>query len=495
MKNYRNFFCAVACIAILFASCSKGKSDITPTPPVDTTPTPPTNTPFDINSITDTYDNIADFAYYTKWSVYNVHDPSIFKDGDWYYCYSTDVAYGTDVRAGIQLRKSKDLVEWQFVGWVFNGIPTMGANYIKAQGGTPNSGLWAPEIVKHGNEYRLYYSLASNLSRVSCIGLATASSPTGPWTEKGLVVVSTDGYAGTNAIDPTVVTTPAGDQWMVYGSAWDGLYEVKINPETGLTANSGDRGKRVVRRGMTNGIYNGNLEGPELIYNSNEQMYYLFVAYDWLETKYNVRVFRSVNPDGPFLDYNGTDVDNQADNIPIIIAPYKFENHGGWQGVSHCTVFDDGSGQYFIAHQGRPSVDKYYMDLHVRKLFWTENGWPVASPERYAWEDNSTVPKDSITGNWERIVLNYNVVPGYQNEQVSPDLQLSTPLSIDASGTLNGDAGSTWTYNAPWLQMNWNNGSVEKVFVQKGRDWENKKNTIIFTGLNNAGIAIWGKRR
>jgi arabinan endo-1,5-alpha-L-arabinosidase len=495
MKNYRNFFCAVACIALLFASCSKGKSDITPAPPVDTTPTPPTNTAFDINSITDTYDNIADFAYYTKWSVYNVHDPSIFKDGDWYYCYSTDVAYGTDVRAGIQLRKSKDLVEWQFVGWVFNGIPTMGANYIKAQGGTPNSGLWAPEIIKHGSEYRLYYSLASNLSRVSCIGLATASSPIGPWTEKGLVVVSTDGYAGTNAIDPTLVTTPAGDQWMVYGSAWDGLYEVKINPETGLTANSGDRGKRVVRRGMTNGIYNGNLEGPELIYNSNEQMYYLFVAYDWLETKYNVRVFRSVNPDGPFLDYNGTDVDNQADNIPMMIAPYKFENHGGWQGVSHCTVFDDGSGQYFIAHQGRPSVNKYYMDLHVRKLFWTENGWPVASPERYAWEDNSTVPKDSIAGNWERIVLNYNVVPGYKNEQVSPDLQLSTPLSIDAAGTLNGDAGSTWTYNAPWLQMNWNNGAVEKVFVQKGRDWENKKNTIIFTGLNNAGVAEWGKRK
>src|SRR4051794_9390560 len=204
MKNYRNFFCAVACIALLFSSCSKGKSDITPTTPVDTTPTPPTNTPFDINSITDTYDNIADFAYYTKWSVYNVHDPSIFKDGDWYYCYSTDVAYGTDVRAGIQIRKSKDLVEWQFVGWVFNGIPAIGANYIKAQGGTPNSGLWAPEIIKNGTEYRLYYSLASNLSRVSCIGLATASSPTGPWTEKGLVVVSTDGYPGTNAIDPTI---------------------------------------------------------------------------------------------------------------------------------------------------------------------------------------------------------------------------------------------------------------------------------------------------
>ena len=98
-----------------------------------------------------------------------------------------------------------------------------------------------------------------------------------------------------------MVTTPGGDQWMVYGSAWDGLYEVKLNPETGLTAASGDRGKQIVRRGMTNGVYNGNLEGPEIIYNADKQMYYLFVAYDWLETKYNVRVFRSANPIGPFF--------------------------------------------------------------------------------------------------------------------------------------------------------------------------------------------------
>ncbi len=497
LKKNISIIIAFSCSFFLMASCSKSPGDPAPpvTPPVDTTPTTPPVTPFDINSITDTYESISSFNYYTQWTVYNVHDPSIFKDGDWYYCYSTDVGYGIDVRAGIQIRKSKDLVEWQFVGWVFNGIPTLGANYIKSQGGTPNTGLWAPYILKHGSEYRLYYSLASNASRVSCIGLATASSPAGPWTEKALTITSTDGYAGTNAIDPTVVTTPSGDQWMVYGSAWDGLYEVKLNPETGLTTANGDRGKRIVRRGITNGMYNGNLEGAELIYNSDKQMYYLFVAYDWLQTKYNVRVFRSTNPDGPFLDYMGTDVDNQSDNGPMIIAPYQFAGHGGWQGTSHCGVFSNGSGQYFIAHQGRPSVNSYFMDLHVRKLFWTEDGWPVASPERYAWEDNSTVAQDSITGNWELIILGYQTVPGYAAEQTSPDLQRSASLTIDAAGTLNGDAASTWTYSAPWLTMKWSNGYTDKVLVQKGRDWENKKNTLIFTGLNNTGTAIWGKKK
>jgi arabinan endo-1,5-alpha-L-arabinosidase len=40
------------------------------------------------------------------------------------------------------------------------------------------------------------------------------------------------------------------------------------------------------------------------------------------------------------------------------------------------------------------------MILHVRKIFWTQNGWPIVSPERYAWEDNAAVAKDSITGQW-----------------------------------------------------------------------------------------------
>ncbi len=86
-------------------------------------------------------------------------------------------------------------------------------------------------------------------------------------------------------------------------------------------------------------------------------------------------------------------------------------------------------------------------------------------------------------------------MPGYGNEQLSPDFQTSVALTISSDGTLNNDAASTWTYTAPWLQMNWSNGFTDKVFIQKGRDWENKRSTIIFTGLNNEGTAIWGKKK
>ncbi len=486
-------FLLFASYFLFLISCSKtgsgggGRTDTLVTPPPVV---------FDINSIHDTYEDVAPYSYYYKWGSYNVHDPSIKKFGDYYYCYSTDVGYGTAVPSGLQVRKSRDLVEWTFVGWVFNKLPAMGAQFITSSGGTPYDALWAPYVLKAGNEYRLYYSLSSAKPRLSVIGLATATSPEGPWTEKGLVVFSRDeNTVQTNAIDPTVVVTETGEQYFYYGSAWDGIYMLKLNAATGLAASNGDKGTRIANRGFTNGVYNGNIEGAEIIYNSSLKKYFLFISYDWLQTKYNVRVCKSDNPGGPFYDFAGTDANTNTDHGPMILAPYQFSGHAGWQGTGHCGVFDDGNGQYYLAHQGRPAINSYFMDLHVRKIFWTADGWPVVSPERYAWEDNSPVPRDSVTGNWEQIVLGYHVVPGYANEQTSPDLQAAVSLTIATDGTLNGDANSKWTYAAPWLELKWSNGFTDRVLVQKGRDWENKKNSFVFTGLNNAGIAVWGKKK
>ena len=68
-------------------------------------------------------------------------------------------------------------------------------------------------------------------------------------------------------------------------------------------------------------------------------------------------------------------------------------------------------------------------------------------------------------------------------------------VSIVANGTVAGAAAGIWSYAAPWPQVTWSSGVVDKVFVQRGRDWENKKNTIIFTGLDNTGMAVWGKKK
>jgi arabinan endo-1,5-alpha-L-arabinosidase len=500
MKDSRRilFIGSLFCALLLLGSCKKSGNGDTQPPIVTPPPPPPPLARFDINQITDTYESIAPFSSYNKWSVYNVHDPSIAKSGDYYYCYSTDAGYGlnsTTLRPGIQVRKSKDLVEWGFVGWVFDGLPPLGSAFIRQAGGTPLNSLWAPYIIKVGSEYRLYYSLASSVFKLSVIGLAISTSPEGPWTDKGVVVSSqNDATPQTNAIDPCVLITTAGEHWMYYGSAFDGIHAFKLNPSTGLALVNGDQGKRIAQRGFTGSTINGNIEGPEIIYNETLNKYFLFISYDWLETKYNVRVGRSDHPQGPFYDYNNVDINTVQDHGPMILAPYQFQGHSGWQGTAHCAVFKDDAGQYYIAHQARPGASKFSMILHVRKIFWTQNGWPVVSPERYAWEDNAAVVKDSLPGQWEKIKFNYNVVPGYEREQLYPDFQVSANITLDAAGTISG-TGGTWSYTAPWLQLNLSTGGTEKVFVQKGRDWENKKSTYIFTGLNETGIAIWGKKK
>src|SRR6185312_14567288 len=125
----------------------------------------------------------------------------------------------------------------------------------------------------------------------------------------GIVVISKgDATIQTNAIDPTVIVTPQGEHWLYYGSAWDGIYILKLNAATGLAAVPGDKGTRIAQRGFTGGSINGNIEGPEIIYNGTQNKYYLFIAYDWLETKYNVRVGRGDNARGPFYDFNSIDI-------------------------------------------------------------------------------------------------------------------------------------------------------------------------------------------
>ena len=45
------------------------------------------------------------------------------------------------------------------------------------------------------------------------------------------------------------------------------------------------------------------------------------------------------------------------------------------------------------------------MDLHIREVFFTVNGWPVVSPERYAGTAPRSFTKEDLAGEWEIIRL------------------------------------------------------------------------------------------
>lgn len=500
MKTIQCYILILLSITLLYCSTEEVTEGPTPSPNPDPGIMEEDSTtlddgPIDFSKLQDTYGQLASPSMTSQWAHYNTHDPSYVVDDEFTYSYSTDVAFGHDIRPGLQIRRSINLVEWEFVGWVFPGLPTMGANFIRRNGGEPFNGLWAPYIIKVDNEYRLYYSLSSPTPRLSVIGLATATDPKGPFLEKGLVVTSLDNNTRqTNAIDPSVIIDKDGSHWMYYGSAWDGIYKLELNPATGLALRNEDKGVRVAQRGFTGNTVNGNIEGPEIIYNPEFDRYYLFIAYDWLETKYNVRVGRSESATGPFFDIHGNDMNAEIDDLPMLIAPYRFNGHGGWQGVSHPGVFEK-DGNFYMGHQGRPGVNQFFMVMHLRQIFWTPDGWPMVSSQRYAAEEETAIGADELAGTWEWIIFEYNVVPGYAEEQRFPDFIDAQSLTLDESGTVNGEAGSSWSYDSPWLTINYNGSTITELRVERGRDWEkNTPATILFTGLSEEGTAVWGKK-
>ncbi len=461
----------------LFSGCAKNDRDI-PDIPADTSHDGDTN--YDPR-ISDTYDQISDITYSALWGPYNLHDPSIIKYGEYYYIYSTDVAYGDNLRCGIMVRKSKDLVHWTFMGWVFNGIPAIPLQFMTTnQPGYQQLSLWAPCIIKAGDRLRLYYSVPGNNGlKLACIGLATSDAPEGPWTDEGIVLscYPDDPY---NAIDPSVIIDGQnGRHWMSYGSYEEGIYMVELDPLTGKRLNAGDLGHRVAYRTERHDA----IEGSEIFYSPDQNMYYLFVSYDWLEDNYNVRVGRSEKPEGPYYDIRGADMAGVGDNYPMITARYRFSNHSGWQGVGHNTAIAEGDSAFFIS-QGRLGSNKYFMDLHARRMVFTPDGWPAVSPERYAAVPQNTITASDLTGPWEHIEL---LSTGSMNTSVS--------IRLMADGSVSGMENSTWNYEQGVLTLSFsNNQEVFRARVFREWDWENKKLTIVYTGLTAEGLTCWGKK-
>jgi arabinan endo-1,5-alpha-L-arabinosidase len=447
--------------------------------------------------------------------------------------YQTDASYGNahDGYGHFPYRRSKDLVNWEFMGMAFTAAPAWlkdSLNNKRARMNpalpaiqNPNYGYWAPYIKKVGNKYRLYYSIVvtdpivgtdhnTSWSERAFIGLAESDDlATNVWTDKGMVVCSEpdgvksynrnggadwDAYFKFNAIDPTFIVTPGGEHWLIYGSWHSGIAALKLNATTGKPDkldNINDYGVRIAGRGNVNTFRWQALEGPEIIYNEATGYYYLFLAYDELSVAYNTRVARSKNITGPYVGINGADVTNGAECWPMITHPYGFNGHTGWVGISHCSIFQKpDTKEWFYASQARlpkdvPGINasNAVMMGHVRSIQWTEDGWPVVMPERYAAVPTTTITEQSLLGTWEQISMKYQ----YQT------IQRSTNVVLTADKKVSGSVTGTWSYDSAKRILTING---DKFIVSDAWDWEatTRKVTITYSGLTSAGLPVWGKR-
>ena len=288
----------------------------------------------------DNYTSISSWDYRSKWNLANIHDPSVMlaEDG-YYYMYCTDAGYGDPHKADIkngkhghfQCRRSKDLVNWEYMGGTMYGVPSWvktKLNEIRTAMGLKetttdfnndlNFGYWAPCARKvRDGLYRMYYCIVcpgyldpdkTSWGERAFIGLMESTDPSDltKWEDKGYVVtnysdkelssiyVKPDAwescYYKYNAIDPSYIITPDGEHWLIYGSWHSGFAAVQIDPTTGKTIatqgnpwgaeNEAAYGKRVYTR-LKSSRWQGS-EAPEVIYRNG--YYYLFMAYDGLDT-------------------------------------------------------------------------------------------------------------------------------------------------------------------------------------------------------------------
>ena len=500
----------------------------------------------DGQNLNDDYTNIADWSNRFKWNLANVHDPSVvLADDGYYYMYQTDASYGNahvgegQARGHFYCRRSKDLVNWEFMGPTMHGVPTwMKAklNEIrKAMGlGTSTTdfrnqnqfGYWAPCVRRISKDlYRMYYVVtlpgtingAGTWSERCFIGLMETKNPADidSWVDKGYVVtnysdlelnykVSATDYAHCyfkyNAIDPSLIINEKGEHWLIYGSWHSGFAAMQLDPSTGKPLhalgnpwgkeNEASYGKFIYTRQLGNRWQAS--EAPEVVY--HDGYYYLFIAYDELSVAYNTRVVRSKNIDGPYYDITGKDVTNHGgDAYPILTHPYKFGNHHGWVGISHCAVFNDGKGNWYYASQQRfPENYKGNANSNalmlggVRSIIWTSDGWPLVLPERYAGITQKAITETELLGDWQHINLAYR----YKKQDASVAMTLGSDHKVKSGWK----AGKAWTFDASKNVLTIDN---ERFYLRRELDWEAnpRKETIVYVGLSKDGkTTYWGKK-
>lgn len=429
-----------------------------------------------------------------------VHDPSIFKDpkSGTYYVYSTGM---------IDIYKSEDLVNWTKTVGTLPEVPQCVYDMYKHDKKEEYSNIWAPDMFYDEDDKETPYHLTCSYSDAfgknnSSIILFKSASPDGPW-ENGQIIFtskSDDPELGkVNAIDSNIcVDHETGQKYMVYGSFWQGIHIKELNDD-GTVKDPATVGTRIMSR--YRGI--GGPEGPYIVYNEDTGYYYLFTSYDSLSETYNIRVARSKNITGPYVDAQGNSVDRFDDDESEskntygykLMGSYQFPNGKTNYGPGHNSVLND-NGTWYLVHHMR-EVKNGYATLNVRDMTWNDDGWPVVTPERYQGSELTGVPYLSgyIAGEWDFISIGDNTNSKLASQKLVLTTGTSPYVGIAQLGDIIGEWSLTDLRNDLRNKLTIKLGDdIITAYVKKSWDSDNNCQSIIFTGTDQNNIAKWGRK-
>lgn len=424
----------------------------------------------------------------STWGSKHAHDPTVVLDDDGtYYMFSTDsVANSENIPAGVHVRTSTDLVNWTYAGTALDGVPGPAAEWAGAKG------LWAPEVVRWPTgHWHMYYSASTFGSNTSAIGLAVASSPSGPWQDRGLVVATRSGQHSQNAIDAAVTFDSDGAPWLTYGSFFSGIHVLPLDRTSGQPQVEGDLGTVIARRAKS---VEGAVEGAFILRRPEDGRYVLFASYDSLFSSYNVRVAVADSMTGPYRDFRGnamTDLDAPPASVGTkVLGSYQFDGGTGWLAPGHNSVLSqdgpDGRPEHFMVHHVRLAADPTEHQVQLRRLFFNAAGWPVVSPQPFAGREAETLPApEAVAGTWQ--VLRFDPYSTDMVHAASAEPVCGVSLVSDGTPVLERlrIAGPQ-------------DGSGEAVeldaVVFGSWDWAHGRPALSFSGIDRHGVAWSGTK-
>jgi beta-xylosidase len=212
-------------------------------------------------------------------------DPHLAVADHSYWLYPTEAHSRQPIFAAYQ---SPDLVTWKRTGTILDldRVP-----WVK-EDGAPRHGAWAPGLCEKNGAFFLYYSVGPQNPTPSRIGVATSSSPAGPFTDSGKALLT--GGDGFEAIDPMVFIDPKDGKARLYcgGSAGAKLRVFELE-------NDMVRVRREIEikqpQNFTEGVFMHVRRG----------IYYLSYSHGrWNDSTYSVHYSTASSPDGPW-QYRG----------------------------------------------------------------------------------------------------------------------------------------------------------------------------------------------
>jgi len=222
-----------------------------------------------------------------------------------------------------------------------------------------------------------------------------------------------------------------------------------------------------------------------------------------------MRIFRSENPSGPYLDQNGnsaiykTGGDNIGGNIGMrLMSNYKWNcNDRPNKAQGHNSVLMDDDGKLFVIYHNKFDDAYGFHEVRVHQLIMNEDNWPVATPYEYVpGEEASNAPHtmDAVTGDYEFIFhkLNQKIVADQVTSGNNAEVQYSQNIILNADGTVTGDIAGKWTMSKDSAEMTftYNGVTYKGSFVVQSDESVNMIKKMTFTASGNNTCILGSKK-